>query len=250
MAKQQYTPPQRKDEEPEVEEGLPAWMATFADMMTLLLCFFVLLLSFANQDISNFRTLMGSIKEAFGVQTERPEDTFAAYSPTRLESKGVKLNQKEREVLDMTMKLRAMVEEDTELKRSTGVTADREGVLVRIDSSFLFESGSAVLAADAPRILAKVLDLLKEYKFNCVIRGHTDDQEHSGSLYPSNWELSSARAAATLRWLVEEGGINPQQLKAVGYADTRPLVPNDNEKDRRQNRRVEFLLYRHGSAKW
>ncbi|NJB68452.1 chemotaxis protein MotB [Desulfobaculum xiamenense] len=242
--------PKRKDDGPEVQEGLPEWMATFADMMTLLLCFFVLLLSFANQDLANFRTLMGSIRDAFGVQKERPQATFAAYSPTRLESKGVKLNQDQRVVLDLTMQLRALVEDDTELKRSAGVTAEREGVLVRVESAYLFDQGKASLRPGSEKMLENVLKILKEYNFNCVIRGHTDDREEGGSLYPSNWELSSARAAAALRWLVEKGGIEARRLKAVGYAGTRPLVPNDRAEDRTRNRRVEFLLHRPETETW
>lgn len=235
---------------PPPEEGLPPWMATFADLVTLLMCFFVLLLSFANQDIANFRTLMGSIKNAFGVQTERPEATHAAFSPTRLEKKGVKLNQEQKVVLDLTMQLRAFIEEDEELKRSTGVSAEREGVLVRVESAYLFDPGEAKLNDNAPKMLANVLKILREYNFNCVIRGHTADRDAGKGQYPSNWELSAARAAATLRYLVEKGGIDPRRLKAVGYAGTRPLVPNDKETDRARNRRVEFLLHRPESETW
>lgn len=236
--------------EPPAEEGLPAWMATFADLVTLLMCFFVLLLSFANQDLANFRTLMGSIKDAFGVQTKRPEATFAAYSPTRLEKKGVKLDSEQKVVLDLTMQLRALMEEDTELKRSTGVSAEREGVLVRVETGYLFDKGKAELSPQASKMLSKVLKTLKEYNFNCVIRGHTDDTEEGQGVFASNWELSAARAAATLRYLVEKGGIDPRRLKAVGYAGTRPLVPNDRPADRARNRRVEFLLHRPETETW
>lgn len=235
---------------PPPDEGLPPWLATFADLVTLLMCFFVLLLSFANQDVAKFRTLMGSVKDAFGVQTERPEATHAAYSPTRLEKKGVNLNQEQKVVLDLTMQLRALIEEDTELKRSTGVSAEREGVLVRVEAAYLFKEGEAKLSAEAPKVLANVLKILSEYNFNCVIRGHTADVDTGTGIYPSNWELSAARAAAALRYLVEQGGIDPRRLKAVGYAGTRPLVPNDKEVDRVRNRRVEFLLHRPEMETW
>ncbi|WP_461208788.1 OmpA/MotB family protein [Desulfocurvus sp. DL9XJH121] len=242
MGKKKFVPPP--------EEGLPPWMATFADMVTLLLCFFVLLLSFAKQDLASFRSLMGSIQDAFGVQTERPEASFAAYSPTRLEKKGVKLDQNQKVVLDLTMQLRALMEQDSELKKSTGVSAEREGVMVRVESAYLFDKGKATLRPDAPRVLSRILQILKEYNFNCVIRGHTSDQDSDAGNFPSNWELSSARAAATLRYLVEQGGIEPSRLKAVGYAGTRPLVPNDREADRERNRRVEFLLHRPETETW
>lgn len=240
----------KKGFKPPPEEGLPPWMATFADLVTLLMCFFVLLLSFANQDLANFRTLMGSIRDAFGVQTERPEATHAAYSPTRLEKKGVKLDQNQKVVLDLTMQLRALIEDDTELKKSTGVSAEREGVLVRVESAFLFDKGQSKLKPGSQKMLANVLKILKEYNFNCVIRGHTSDRDADSGNFPSNWELSAARAAATLRYLVETGGIDARRLKAVGYAGTRPLVPNDTEKDRMRNRRVEFLLHRPETQTW
>lgn len=235
---------------PPPEEGLPPWLATFADLVTLLMCFFVLLLSFANQDAAKFRTLMGSIKDAFGVQTERPEATFAAYSPTRLEKKGVNLNQEQKVVLDLTMQLRALVEQDNELKRSTGVSAEREGVMVRVEAAYLFKAGEAILSPEAPKLLANVLKVLHEYNFDCVISGHTADVDTGAGIYPSNWELSAARAVSALRYLVEQGNIDPRRLKAVGYAGTRPLVPNDKDVDRDRNRRVEFLFHRPETETW
>jgi chemotaxis protein MotB len=91
---------------------------------------------------------------------------------------------------------------------------------------------------------------LREYTFHCVIRGHSDDNPEKGSSYPSNWELSAARAAAVLRYLVEKGEISPLRLKAVGYADTRPMVPNNSQENRVRNRRVEFFFHRPSALSW
>lgn len=82
------------------------------------------------------------------------------------------------------------------------------------------------------------------------MRGHTDDIPVRSAKYPSNWELSAARAAAALRYIVEKGGINPSRLKAVGYAGTRPLVPNTSEANRAINRRVEFYFHRPRVEGW
>ena len=231
------------------EEGLPPWLATFADMMSLLLCFFVLLLSFANQDLANFRTLMGSIKDAFGVQTERKEADYAAFSPTAVERKGLEMSSDQKEMVDLVMNLRAIIEEDSELKRSSGAYAEQEGVVVRVESGYLFETGEAVLKPGSEKVLDQVIKTLKEHNFGCVIRGHTDDREQTSSLYPSGWELSAARAAAALRYIVSQG-ISPLHLKAVGYADTRPLVPNDTPEDRAKNRRVEFFIHHPEKKLW
>jgi len=248
MAEAAARPPRKEVPKPQ-EEGLPPWMATFADMMTLLLCFFVLLLSFANQDLANFRTLMGSIKEAFGVQTERQEADYAAFSPTAVERKGLEMSSDQKEMVDLVMNLRAIIDEDSELKRSAGAFAEQEGVVVRVESGYLFESGKAELRPGSEKVLDRVVKTLKDHNFWCVIRGHTDDREQTSSLYPTGWELSAARAAAALRYVVDKG-ISPLHLKAIGYADTRPLVPNDTPEDRAKNRRVEFFIHHPEKKFW
>lgn len=241
--------PPRKQVEKPPDEGLPPWLATFADMMSLLLCFFVLLLSFANQDLANFRTLMGSIKDAFGVQVERPDADYAALSPTAIERKGLKMSADQKEMVDLVMNLRAIIDEDSELKRSAGAFAEEEGVVVRVQSAFLFDPGKAVLKPGSEKVLDEVVKTLKEHNFGCVIRGNTDDREQTSSLYPTGWELSAARAAAALRYIVDQG-ISPLHLKAIGYADTRPLVPNDTPEDRATNRRVEFYIHHPEKKFW
>ncbi len=243
-------PPKKRDDAPRVEEGLPGWMATFADMMTLLLCFFVLLLSFANQDITKFRTLMGSIKDAFGVQVKRPDAEFAAFSPSQFERKDVELDEQNKMLLGMVLQLKKIVVEDPELSKSADITTDDQGVIMRVPNSIMFDPGTPRLAKSSAPVLSKVITFLKENNLDLVVRGHTDDQPVDSTLYPSNWELSSARSGALLRQIITEGEIKSTRLKAVGYADSQPLVPNNTQTNRFVNNRTEFYFHRPSVNTW
>lgn len=253
MAKKKQAPappPPKKKVEPPTEEGLPPWMATFADMVTLLLCFFVLLLSFAQHDVNKFRTLMGSIKDAFGIQVKRPDAEHVAFSPTKYERKDVEMTQENKEILGLAVQIKSLIELDDKLKKVTDVATDERGVVIRVKNDFLFQPGSATLQEGAAPLFDDAIQLLKDYNFELTVRGHTDDQTYPSNLYPSNWELSSSRAAAVLRFMKENGGISASRLKAVGYADSQPLVPNNSEANRELNRRMELYFHRPGTKSW
>ena len=236
----------KKSAPPPEDEGLPAWMATFADMVTLLLCFFVLLLSFANQDVEKFRDALGSIKGAFGVREVRARAEDMAIINTSKEAKEAvsRISNDERIFLGVIMRIKSLFDkEDPELLKGTGVTSDRDGVVFNAEAARLFEPGSATLKADAGRRLDKLVSVLKDYNLNLVVRGHSDDRSAASTAYPSNWELSSARAAVALDYILKKGNFPISKAKAVGYADTRPAVPNTSEENRRKNQRVEFYLH-------
>ncbi|WP_320172026.1 OmpA family protein [Maridesulfovibrio sp.] len=239
-----------KDDSPPPEEGLPPWMATFADMVTLLLCFFVLLLSFANNDVAKFKELLGSIRDAFGVTVERREADNLALVPSDLKRKEIKMDSNDKRLLGLVLRIKALINEDDATRKSTGVKADQDGVLVSTDTASLFQPGTAQLKPGATKVLDKVISIMKDHNYNLVVRGHTDNQETPSRKYPTNWELSSARAASALRYIIEKGGIEPKRLKAVGYADTQPLVKNDTEENRRKNRRVEFYFHKPARDTW
>ncbi len=251
MAKENAAPPPpRKQDEPPKQEGLPEWMATFADMVTLLLCFFVLLLSFAQQDANKFKTLMGSIKNAFGIQLKRPEAEFAAFSPSQFERKDVELKKDDQQILGMVVELKNMIFEDPNLKKTVKISAEDAGVVMRFPIDVFFAEGSADLKPEALTALDGAIRILKERNVNLVVRGHTSDEESPTSLYPSNWELSSARAAALLRAIMARGDISSTRLKAVGYADSQPLLPNNSAPNRHTNARMELYLHKPEVKSW
>ncbi len=242
--------PRRRMEEPPKQEGLPEWMATFADMVTLLLCFFILLLSFAQQDANKFKTLMGSIKEAFGIQVKRPEANFAAFSPTQFERKDMEIPKEDELILGMVVEIKNMSLEDSDLQRTMKIASDGEGVVMRFPASSFFEPGSADMLLESLPLLEPALKIMRERNVKLVVRGHTSDKEDPTSLYPSNWELSAARAAAILHSILERSDIPASRLKAVGYADSRPLLPNNTEQNRETNERMELYLHKPEAPGW
>jgi len=235
----------------EVEEGAPAWMATFADMSTLLLTFFVLLLSFANMDAQKFREMLGSVKDAFGVQKETVGDYMArstsavdfaveqAQQAQQESQEGDRGEQQQSPSMEQALSIiQALFQE---MGGAAEVLEDEEGVTVRVDGKLLFPSGSAQLRPEAAGVMERMASLLQNYTFDLYILGHTDSVPIETAQFPSNWELSSARAAASLRFLTGRG-VDPRRLVSVGFADSRPIDTNATPEGRGRNRRVEFLF--------
>lgn len=239
-----------KNTAPPPEEGAPGWMVTFADLMSLLLTFFILVLSFANMDIIRFREMLGSIQDAFGVQVQRREADYVAFSPTQFERKDIEISRENEQILSMVVQLRTILQDDESLRKSSGVEADDQGLVLRVDNAMLFAPGSAELKPAAKQALDTVIRILRDYNMNLVIRGHTDDVPFRSAQFPSNWELSAARATTALRYVLERGGFSPTRLRAVGYAGSRPLVPNNTEENRARNNRVEFYYHSPDTVSW
>ncbi len=232
------------EEECECEEGAPAWMATFSDLATLLLTFFVLLLSFAELDVVEFKELLGSVREAFGVQFR----THGHYEA--LSNSPVSLGDAPPGALtyisdaEVTEAIREALER-AGVEQSVDVQATPDGIVVRIRDQVLFPTGSAQLQEDAGPVLEVIANLAAEMgEQGIAIEGHTDDRPIHTSRFPSNWELSTSRATQVLRYLLANTELSPAQVSASGYADTRPIAPNDNADNRGLNRRVEFLFKR------
>ena len=228
--------------------GEAAWMATFADLSTLLLTFFVLLLSFANMDVVQFRMALGSVKEALGVQFEHPGDIAGmATSPVELSKQESTAAVPLFDELQLLERVKAVAKEkdlDDVLEAELG---DR-GVLIRVKGKLLFESGEATLRTLGEETLQAIADIGAEIPYPILIEGHTDDRPIRTSKFPSNWELSTSRATTALRFLAKTG-INSERLGVAGYAHMRPLVDNDTPENRSRNRRVEFVFLTPAEAK-
>lgn len=236
--------------EPPAEEGLPLWMATFADLVTLLLCFFVLLLSFAQQDANKFKTLAGSVKNAFGIQVKRQKANFAAFSPSKFDRSDVKLKKEDQMILGMLLEIKSYMLEDQSLHKVATVTADNKGLILRIPVTSFFDPASATLKPETEKLLDGAINILKQHTVNMVVRGHTSNTVNATEAYPTNWELSSARAAALLRAVMARSELPASRLKAVGYADSRPLLPNTTKENKRLNNRMEFYIHRPQDKSW
>ncbi len=213
----------------EEEAGAPAWMVTFADMMTLLLCFFALLLSFSQVDATKYRLFIGSIKDAFGTTMDSKLTTVPGQgTPVLVDQSGQNTLMKE---------LQSLIPNSFPRSESS----KGKVVLLIVPGKVLHESGEARLKPEMHDHLKKIAELVKR-KPSMTLRvdGHTDDIPIKTTSYASNWELSAARATAVIRFLVEECEVPADRLVAGGYADTRPIAANDGRENREKNRRVEF----------
>jgi chemotaxis protein MotB len=264
---------------PKCKPGAPMWVVTFGDMMSLLLCFFVLLLSFATMDIIKFRQMAASLKNAFGVQAEieayetvkgtsviAEHFTPGQVEPTPLDEIRQKTTE-EKPYLDIpentqnlspqeikqrfeALKLKELAEEAKKIRESlieeikagkVSVETEKWRIIIRIQEKGSFPSGSAVLEAGFDPSMAKIAEAVKASRGRIVVAGHTDDVPIVNERYRSNWELSAARAVTIAHELLK-GGVDPKRMMVAGYADTRPLVPNTSAANRASNRRVEILL--------
>jgi chemotaxis protein MotB len=212
---------------------VPEWAITFADMMSLLLTFFIVVASYSYTDASRYRALAGSMRAAFGTGdlAAGPLDVTSNEG-----SPDATYAQVERELLDLIDLNQP--EGGCELVRSP------EGMRLRVSAGVMFDLGRAELRPEARPFLEDLAPVLAQYPGRIWVEGHTDDLPIQNALYPSNWELSAGRAAAVVRSLIKAGRVSPQRIAAVGYAETRPLVPNSDAASRSRNRRVEIFLQR------
>jgi chemotaxis protein MotB len=233
----------RKKKDPGGPAGAPLFMATYGDMVTLLLTFFVFLYSFSTIDAQKFQKMMFSFQAALGVlpggQTTQEEqgvwrgnfgvDAGDANKQTQAFKKGVA------ERLQALAKAEGLSDQIT-------VKIDQRGVTVSLSEQFLYAPGAADPSPEARRVLYKIGQVFKEFSNPLAVEGHTDNSPLEGGVYRDNWGLSSARAALIASYLSGRVGIDPRRLQAVGYGSYRPLVPNDTPGHRAINRRVDLVL--------
>lgn len=220
----------------------PAWMVTYGDMMTLLLTFFVLLFTFSSLNMAKFQAVLLSLKDALGL-LEGGTSLRLELEPTTLP--GELETEWEREQLQLES-LKAELEsfiQAEELEEQISLVLEERGLVIRFFDSVLFDLGSAELKDEAKVILDKVGTVLKGLPNYIRAEGHTDDLPISTYRYPSNWELSTARAGAVIRYLVESCSLPPERLSAVGYGEYRPIAPN-HPGGQPLNRRVDLVILR------
>lgn len=254
------------------EIGIPKWMPTFADMMTLLMCFFVLLLTFAETDLRRYRQVAGSMAEAFGVQRDVAAESVpmgtsviaqefapAVPAPTPISESFPQGEARSAAPPDLTGEIKRSIEARIrETQADAAALADRLGagiargdidietrarrIVVRIRERGSFASGSAELAPEYRGLMREFRDVLAAQQGTIAVQGHTDDVPITTARYRSNWELSSARAVSVAEQLLDGGVLDPRRLSVTGFADTRPLVANDSRESRARNRRVEIVI--------
>ena len=225
----------------EVEEGVPQWVVTFGDLMSLLLCFFVLLLSFSEMDRRKYKMVSGSMKQAFGIQREKP--VFESPRGQKLIAKefdqAVVLTKIEESIKPIIDKVKSEYEE---LKDAVELEIGEDTVTIRMMGETTFDTGKAELHPAFNPLLKKIGAVLSQTEGEIIIAGHTDNVPLSGGLYGSNLGLSMARAGSVAEYLLRASSIDPKRLSTMGFGEYRPLTSNDTAQGRRKNRRVEIIV--------
>lgn len=214
------------------------WMATFSDLVTLLLTFFVLLLSMANMDKVKFQQAADSMKDAFGVmkggtRTEMGKPKVVSFAPI---------------ADDYTSRLYKRLDSEfkrLQIDRNIKLVKDRGAVVLRVNSTILFDAGQIHVKPEAHLVLRDVARLIENLPLHLRIEGHTDNSPPAAG--QTNWDISAARAISVLKFFQSEGLVQLDRMSAVGYGDQRPLATGNTPEDRALNRRVEFVLESIGS---
>lgn len=258
------------------------WIMTFADLMSLLMCFFVLLLSFAEMDLNKFKAIAGSMKLAFGVQREvkapdAPVGTSIIaqeFSPGRPQPTAInEVRQTTMDANKQTLEFTDALETDdsqgegengTREAQNEETLADAKAlmdalaeeinqgmiqietvgtnIIIRIREKASFPSGAATFRKGFLPAIAKLRESLNEIEGRIVVAGHTDDIPIKTARFRSNWELSSSRAVSVVHELLDGGTLDPDRFVVEGHGDAHPLTTNDTAENRALNRRVEMTI--------
>jgi len=260
----------RLHEEEEEHVNHERWLITYADMITLLMVLFIVLYSISQVDLAKFKQLKSGIAGGFGgptslaaVQggagplegggsvfeaqvtgndTQQSASTASAQAALADVQKRVTAARQEKSVLQSAQQQIQRSLDAVGLGSAVQFRLESRGLVVTIVSDkVLFDPGEADLRPEGAAILDQLASALDKLPNKLSIEGHTDNTPISGR-YPSNWELSTARATTVLRSLIEQHGFDPDRLQAAGYADTRPVAGNDTPEGRAANRRVEIVV--------
>jgi chemotaxis protein MotB len=224
----------------ECPRGSPAYMSTWGDMCTLLLCFFVMLLAMSTTDPAKFDVAASSIMNAFsGVLESYPSVVITQdILVPRLGGK----DQNKHLAIDAAMKIKKVVKEEN-LDDAIKVKVTESGIAIKVADPIGFDPGDADVKPELIATLHGISKIINRTPGTKIrVEGHTDNTPIHTTKYPSNWELSASRALNVVKFLAETGGIDPSTLSAVGYGEFRPLVPNSTKENRQVNRRIEIYV--------
>jgi len=232
---------------PEEHENHERWLVSYADFITLLFAFFVVMYSISSVNEGKFRVLSHSLVASFSSQTRSMDpvqfgtaSTSFPIAPAPLNRTPIKLD------LPESMAKDAIKVDPSAVKKSSPEMDElgekiNNALEIEINSRVLFSSGSSNLAPSARPMLRGLSNVLKTRKNKIHVEGFTDDLPIKNSIYPSNWELSAARAATVVR-LFASYGVTPKNLASIGYGQYQPKVANDSPEGRATNRRVVLVI--------
>lgn len=224
----------KKEEEHENHER---WLVSYADFITLLFAFFVVMYSVSMINEGKLRAAADAISKAFN-----PIQAFTA-TPVKIDPKFTEdISKLVTPDVKVYEQIQQALKEMGDLGDRVTVTIEKRGIVIRVADTVLYDTGKAEIRADAIRILDKVGSILGRLDNHIRVEGHTDNVPIKTAHYPSNWELSTDRASTIIRYFINEISMEPSRLSAGGYAEYRPIDSNSTPEGRAKNRRVDIVI--------
>jgi chemotaxis protein MotB len=219
------------------------WLATYADTVTLLLTFFVLLYSFSTVDAAKFRQISTSFQSMF---TGKAANSMLEFNVASGEVPVVGKPEQTTETKDPNKEIYEDITEfiqQNNLQNEVTVYENYKGINIELKEAILFDTGKAHLRDDSVGVLSKINEIIGKVSAKVIVEGHTDNLPIKTEQFPSNWHLSSARAMSVLDYfLVTKGQKNPERFSAQAYGEYSPIAPNDSAEHRAMNRRVNIII--------
>lgn len=224
--------------------GLPDWMATYGDLVTLLLCFFIMLFATAEVDSSKFDVLVQAFNPSvfeytggdniMGQMNKDENNEMSEFFSEELVYQA--------ELKNLANNLNKYLDKEN-LQEDIEIVQDTDKITLRFNSSLLFSSGKATLKDDVKPYLNKISKSIPE-GYDVQIEGHTDNLPINNSEFKSNWDLSALRGINVLRYLIDYCNLSPEKLSVAGYGEYQPIADNSTEEGRSKNRRVDIILFK------
>ncbi len=224
------------------EDG--GWEITYTGFILILLCFFIMLSSFASFEESKVTRFVKSFSNAISVLSggrkfEHGQEAL---------NNSADIVDKKSEIAEFFRQLSALTS-NLGLGKDVEISSSKKGIMIRFSDTVMFAVGAADVSQAALPLLKKIASFISSTSYSIRIEGHTDNLPIRNRRFASNWELSTARAVKVLRYFLEIEKISPQRLSAVGFGEFHPLFPNDSPEHRVRNRRVEIIFHKKGQMK-
>lgn len=226
-----------KKKKHEEHENHERWLVSYADFITLLFAFFVVMYSVSSTNEGKLRAAADSISQAFN-----PIVSMSA-SPVKI---APDITQETTGIITPDFKVYQQIKEALAESGEWGdriqVTVERRGIVIRVADTVIFDTGKADIRQEAKEVLGKVGHVMATLNNQVRVEGHTDNIPIKTEYYPSNWELSTDRASGIVRYFIDEARMEPERLSAAGYAEYKPVNGNDTPDGRGRNRRVDIVI--------
>lgn len=250
----------RRRREKKVDKGAPKWLVTYSDMVTLILVFFILLFAMSTVDQMKFNAVTESFRNRMVldflpsiVPNTQPADNSNSEAGGENETSNLldidvdrhseyASEQQEEESLNELVESVEQYLDENDLNDVITASRTERGVVLVLQDSIFFDMGEAVILEEGMPFLNEIATLIAQIPNEVKVEGHTDIRPINSFRYPSNWELSGARASSVIRYFIDEFNLEESRFSIAGFGDTRPVAPNDSTENMSLNRRVEITI--------